>query len=65
VVIKLDQAEDAPNGHRILRQLARWYREFAERTDNPAIWEARLHMAADLDAEADRVERRNHPLAGP
>lgn len=39
-----------------LRELASWYREFAERTGNPTIWEARLHTADDLDAEADRIE---------
>jgi hypothetical protein len=41
-----------------LRRLAHWYREFAERTENPAIWEARLRMAGDLEAEADRIEAR-------
>ena len=41
-----------------LRRLASWYREFAERTENPAIWEARLQMAGDLEAEADRIEAR-------
>lgn len=41
-----------------LRRLALWYREFAERTENPAIWEARLRMAGDLEAEADRMEAR-------
>ena len=40
-----------------LRELARWYREFAERTGNPMIWECRLHTADDLDEEADRIER--------
>jgi hypothetical protein len=39
-----------------LRELASWYREFAERTANPTIWEARLHTAEDLDAEADRLD---------
>jgi hypothetical protein len=39
-----------------LRRLASWYREFAERAGNPAIWEGRLRMAGDLEAEADRVE---------
>jgi len=39
-----------------LRELARWYRNFAERAGNPAIWEARLHTAEDLDAEAERIE---------
>jgi hypothetical protein len=40
-----------------LRELASWYREFAERAGNPAIWEGRLLMAEDLDAEAERIER--------
>jgi hypothetical protein len=42
---------------RKLRELAAWYREFAERTDNPMIWECRLHTADDLDAEATRLEQ--------
>ena len=41
-----------------LRELAAWYREFAEKTANPSIWEARLRMAEDLEREADRLERR-------
>ena len=40
-----------------LRKLASWYRVFAERTGNPAIWEGRLRMAEDLDSEAERIER--------
>ena len=40
-----------------LRELALWYREFAERTRNPAIWDLRLRTAEDLEAEAERVER--------
>jgi hypothetical protein len=39
-----------------LRELASWYREFAERTANPMIWEARLRTAEDLEAEARRLE---------
>jgi len=39
-----------------LRRLACWYREFAERAGSPAIWEGRLRMAGDLEAEADRME---------
>lgn len=39
-----------------LRELAAWYREFAERTANPIIWEARIRMAEDLEAEAKRKE---------
>ena len=41
-----------------LRTLASWYREFAERAGNPVIWEARLRTAQDLEAEADKIERR-------
>ncbi len=40
-----------------LRELASWYRDFAERTANPVIWEARLHTAEDLEAEADLLDR--------
>ena len=40
-----------------LRELAHWYREFAERTGNPVIWDCRLRTADDLDAEAERIER--------
>jgi uncharacterized protein len=35
-----------------LRDLAAWYREFAERAGNPAIWDARLRTAEDLEKEA-------------
>ena len=45
------------NNPRKLRELARWYRAFAERTGNPAIWEARLRTAEDLEEEAARIER--------
>ena len=51
-----------------LRELAFWYREFAERAGNPTIWEARLRTAKELDAKADLVERtqarRNPDQAG-
>ena len=40
-----------------LRELAGWYRDLAERTANPAIWEARLLTAEDLETEAARLER--------
>ena len=40
-----------------LRELASWYRAFAERTGNPTIWEARLRTAEDLEEEAERIER--------
>jgi hypothetical protein len=45
-----------PQDPRRLRELATWYREFAERTGNPAIWEARLRTAAELEKEAARLE---------
>jgi hypothetical protein len=32
-----------------LRDLAAWYREFAERAGNPAIWDARLRTAENLE----------------
>jgi hypothetical protein len=50
-----------------LRELASWYREFAERTGNPTIWAARLRTAKELEAEADLVERTqaNHNRAPP
>jgi hypothetical protein len=50
-------SDDRPNEPRRLRELAAWYREFAERAGNPVIWEARLRMAAELEREADRLEQ--------
>jgi hypothetical protein len=41
-----------------LRDLAAWYREFAERTENPAIWDARLRTAEDLEREAGALDSR-------
>jgi type II secretory pathway component PulK len=41
---------------RRLRDLAAWYREFAERAGNPVIWEARLRTAKELEREADTLE---------
>ena len=41
-----------------LRDLASWYREFAERAENPAIWDARLRTAEDLEREAGNLENR-------
>jgi hypothetical protein len=53
------QSEDALDTPSTLRELAAWYRMFAEKAGNPAIWEARLNTAEDLEAEADWVERSN------
>ena len=41
-----------------LRNLASWFREFAERAGDTAIWEARLRTAENLEAEADLLESR-------
>ena len=40
-----------------LRDLAAWYRQFAERAGNPAIWEARLRTAEDLEKTAADLEK--------
>jgi len=40
-----------------LRELARWYRDFAEQAGSSATWEARLRTAEQLDDEADALER--------
>ena len=55
---------------RKLRELAGWYREFAERAGNPAIWHARLVTAKDLEREAIAWRRAlpettGHRAAGP
>jgi hypothetical protein len=49
---------------RKLRELAAWYRALAMRAANPAIWEARLLTADDLDAEASRIDPPGQEL-GP
>jgi hypothetical protein len=41
-----------------LRELAAWYREFAEQSGNPAIWDSRLRTAEDLETEAIELEAR-------
>jgi hypothetical protein len=41
-----------------LRDLAAWYREFAERAENPAIWDARLRTAEELEKEAGTLETK-------
>ena len=50
---------------RELRSLAHWYQEFAERAGNPAIWEARLRTAKELEQEADRLEEASLVGGGP
>lgn len=48
--------ESAREDPRKLRELAAWYREFAEQAGNPDIWHARLMTAEHLEREADRLE---------
>jgi hypothetical protein len=36
-----------------LRNLANWYRDFAEKAGEPWIWEARIRQAQELEREAD------------
>ena len=43
---------------RKLRELAAWYREFAERAGSPWIWDARLRTADKLEKEAALLEER-------
>ena len=54
--IEVEMIESDPRNPDRLRELAAWYREFAERAGDPAIWETRLRMAKDLEAEARRLE---------
>jgi len=41
-----------------LRNLASWYREFAEKAAAPWIWEARVFRAQNLEREADLLADR-------
>ena len=52
----IDMNVGRPREPRRLRELATWYREFAEETGNPAIWQARRRTAAELEKEAARIE---------
>ena len=47
-----------------LRELAAWYRAFAEQSGNPVIWEGRLLTAEDLEAEASQLETRSAQSEG-
>jgi hypothetical protein len=47
---------DATASPQKLRALAVWYREFAERTQSPDIWEARLRTAEELELTAQALE---------
>ena len=50
------QTEAAMPDPQKLCELAAWYREFAEQTPRPAIRDARLRMAVELEREARRLE---------
>jgi hypothetical protein len=41
-----------------MRALASWYRERAEATENPTIWESRLRTAQDLEEMAVQADCR-------
>jgi hypothetical protein len=45
-----------PHDPQELRELAAWYREFAERAENPVIWDSRLRTAEQFERAADRIE---------
>jgi|HubBroStandDraft_6_1064221.scaffolds.fasta_scaffold32322_3 short-subunit dehydrogenase len=47
-----------------LRNLAAWYREFAERAGNSAIWDSRLRTAEDLEEKADLLTHRSGDMSG-
>ena len=49
-------SDGRPKEPRRLRELAAWYRVFAEGAGNPVIWEARLRTAGELEREADQLE---------
>jgi hypothetical protein len=44
---------------RELRNRSAWFRDYAERTRNPMIWELRLRRAEELEKEADEIESRS------
>ena len=50
---------------RKLRDLAAWYREFAERAGDPWIWDARLRTADKLEKEAALLEKRLRQIKEP
>jgi hypothetical protein len=41
---------------RKLRELAAWYRKYAERAGNPDIWDSRMRYAENLEAQADLID---------
>ena len=62
---RMQPPEEQMGDQEQLLKLATWYREFAERAGNPMIWECRMRMAEDLEAEACRFTRCEHCMAAP
>jgi hypothetical protein len=54
---------------RKLRELAAWYREYAEQAGNPWIWDARRRTADSMEKEAalreERLLKINEPVRPP
>jgi hypothetical protein len=48
-----------------LRELAAWYREYAERAGNPAIWHSRLMTALKLEEKAAHLAATKVRAAAP
>jgi len=58
------QPRDEPATDEVaLLKLAAWCREFAERAGNPTIWECRMQMGEDLEAEARNLVRGDRDIA--
>lgn len=53
---------DAHRSAAELRSLANWYRQYAERAGNPAIWSSRISTADALIQQAAEVESSVPPL---
>jgi len=51
-----DVSENRVENIEYLRELAAWYREFAEKAANPMIWECRIATAEDLERRATEIQ---------
>jgi hypothetical protein len=58
---KLAMLFDAHHSAAKLRDLAHWYRAYAEQAGNPAIWSSRLATAEDLERRASDAEHAASP----
>jgi hypothetical protein len=59
------EGKQAMDEARKLRDLAAWYREFAERAGDHWIWYARLRTADKLEQEATLLEKRLSQIKEP